>query len=85
MEVSTLTSIAVTTILQINWDKMLIQRKSILTGKINEMELKVTPQQMERFYGGHELTQTIFPHLTAEEREFLISGMIPTEWNTIFN
>jgi hypothetical protein len=64
---------------------MLVKRKSILSGQLNEMELKVTPQQMERFYGGSELTQNIFPHLNSEEREFLISGMLPNEWNNIFN
>ena len=64
---------------------MLVKRKSILSGQLNEMELKVTPQQMERFYGGRELTQTIFQHLNSDEREFLISGMLPTEWNNTFN
>ena len=63
---------------------MVIKRKSIITGQLNEMELKVTPQQMERFYGGRELTQTIFQHLSPEEREFLISGMLPIEWNKNF-
>ena len=63
---------------------MLITKKSIVSGVINTMELKVTPQQMERFNGGYELTQNIFPHLSSEEREFLISGMIPTEWDSIF-
>jgi|TARA_B110000240_G_scaffold24974_1_gene25507 hypothetical protein len=63
---------------------MKITRKSILNGKLNTMELNVTPQQMERFYVGNELTQNIFPNLIPSEREFLISGMIPTEWNSIF-
>lgn len=63
---------------------MKVQRKSILSGKLNEMELNVTSQQMERFYSGRELTQNIFPNLNSEEREFLISGMLPTEWNKNF-
>jgi len=66
-------------------NKMKVQRKSIISGQLNEMELKVTPQQMDRFYGGRELTQNIFPHLTSEEREFLISGMMPNEWDSTFN
>ena len=64
---------------------MKVQRESILSGQLNEMELNVTPQQMDRFYGGHELTQNIFPHLNSEEREFLISGMMPSEWDSTFN
>ena len=63
---------------------MKVQRKSILSGKLNEMELNVTSQQMERFYSGRELTQNIFPNLNSEEREFLISGMLPIEWNKNF-
>ena len=63
---------------------MKVQRKSILSGKLNEMELNVTSQQMERFYSGRELTQNIFPNLNSEEREFLISGMLPNEWNKNF-
>jgi hypothetical protein len=63
---------------------MKVQRYSILSGNLNEMELNVTPQQMERFYGGRELTQNIFPNLNTEEREFLISGMLPNEWNKNF-
>ena len=64
---------------------MKVQRKSIISGQMNTMELNVTPQQMERFYGGRELTQNIFRHLNSEEREFLISGMIPSEWDSTFN
>ena len=63
---------------------MKVQRKSILSGKLNEMELNVTSQQMERFYSGRELTQNIFPNLNSEEREFLISGMLPNEWDKNF-
>ena len=63
---------------------MKVQRKSILSGKLNEMELNVTSQQMERFYNGRELTQNIFPNLNSEEREFLISGMLPNEWDKNF-
>jgi hypothetical protein len=31
-----------------------------------------------------EFAQNAFPDLTAEEREFLISGTTPDEWNDIF-
>ena len=64
---------------------MKVQRESIISGQLNTMELNVTPQQMDRFYAGRELTQNIFPHLNSEEREFLISGMMPSEWESTFN
>jgi hypothetical protein len=59
---------------------MLIQRKSTTTGKINQMELNVTQAQIDEWQGG-ELIQNVMPHLSDEEREFLISGMTPAEWN----
>ena len=64
---------------------MKVQRESIISGQLNTMELNVTPQQMDRFYEGRELTQNIFPHLNSEEREFLISGMMPSEFDSIFD
>jgi|TARA_B110000483_G_scaffold145266_1_gene173373 hypothetical protein len=66
-------------------NKMKVQRESIISGQLNTMELNVTPQQMDRFYRGRELTQNIFPHLNSEEREFLISGMMPSEWDSTFD
>ena len=64
---------------------MKVQRESIISGQLNTMDLNVTPQQMDRFYGGYELTQNIFPDLSSEEREFLISGMMPSEWDSTFD
>tara|TARA_B110000858_G_scaffold49059_1_gene56535 strand:- start:75 stop:275 length:201 start_codon:yes stop_codon:yes gene_type:complete len=63
---------------------MKIERKSNLSGEIGTMELDVTEAQMARFYSGNELVQTIFPNLSSEEREFLISGILPSEWATTF-
>jgi hypothetical protein len=63
---------------------MKIERKSNLSGEIGTMELDVTLEQMVRFYSGNELVQTIFPNLSSEEREFLISGILPSEWNATF-
>ena len=63
---------------------MKIERKSNLSGAIGTMELDVTEEQMVRFYSGNELVQNIFPNLSGEEREFLISGILPTEWAATF-
>jgi hypothetical protein len=51
------------------------------------MELDVTYEQMERFENRRqngEYVQTIFPNLTAPEREFILSGITPTEWEQMF-
>ena len=66
---------------------MLILKVSQLSGKLNSMELNVTESQMDRFHNRREngeYVQTIFPNLTSEEREFLLSGITPSEWNEIF-
>ena len=61
---------------------MLITKTSVMTGEKNEMLLPVTNEQIERWQNG-ELVQNVFPHLSPSEREFLISGVTPEEWNVV--
>jgi len=60
---------------------MIIKKRSLLTGKKNEMDLPVTPVQLDYWDKSKRLIQDIFPWLTVEQREFLISGVTPEEWN----
>lgn len=62
---------------------MLIQKKSPISGKLNSMELPVTEAQLMAHQNG-ELAQNVFPQLNNEEREFIISGITPNEWKTMF-
>lgn len=62
---------------------MLIRNKSILTGKTHELEIDITPEQLKRWQGG-ELIQNVCPHLSAEDREFLINGSTKEEWDKFF-
>jgi hypothetical protein len=59
---------------------MKIIRRSPITGKINEMELPVTQAQLDAWAGG-VLAQNAFPHLTADEREFIMTGMTKEDWD----
>ena len=52
---------------------MNIKRQSIFTGEAHEIDLDVTTEQINRWQEG-ELVQKVFPHLSIEEREFLITG-----------
>jgi len=63
---------------------MLVQKTSIFTGKESEMELDITQEQMDRWQSGRELIQNVFPHLSPEQREFLMSGATPEEWDELF-
>lgn len=62
---------------------MLIKMNSMLTGKIHEREIDVTPEQLKKWKDGM-LIQDAMPHLSAEDREYLISGATPEEWNKFF-
>lgn len=62
---------------------MLIERSSQITGKLSSMELDVTVDQLERWENG-ELVQNVMPHLTPEEREFILTGITADEWDDTF-
>jgi hypothetical protein len=62
---------------------MVVSRISTLTGKFHQVELPVTPEQLTAWEGG-QLVQRVFPHLTADEREFIMSGITPEEWDAEF-
>jgi hypothetical protein len=66
---------------------MLVTNTSQLSGKETTLELDITEEQLERFYNRREngeYVQTIFPNLTPAEREFLLTGISPIEWENIF-
>ena len=62
---------------------MLIERTSMISGKTNSMELPITNAQLDRWTGG-ELIQNVFPDLSVDQREFLMTGITPEEWNRTF-
>jgi hypothetical protein len=61
---------------------MIIERTSPLSGKTNTMDLDVTAEQFERWHSG-TLIQDAFGNLTADEREFIKTGITPDEWDLI--
>jgi uncharacterized protein (DUF779 family) len=63
---------------------MIIRKRSILTGKIHEMDLPITQKQYDHWQSGAQLIQHAFPHLTPMEREFLMTGSTQEEWDTAF-
>jgi hypothetical protein len=62
---------------------MLIERESPLSGNKNVLDIPVTLAQIEAWKGG-ELIQRAMPNLTADEREFLMTGITAEEWENTF-
>jgi hypothetical protein len=60
-----------------------IVRTSPLTGRENSMVVDITPDQYEKYLNG-ELIQIAFPHLTNAEREFILTGYTPQDWEAMF-
>ena len=60
-------------------------RQSVITKKINTMELPITQEHLDMYETvGDILIQDAFPNLNAEQREFILSGITPQEWNNTF-
>ena len=62
-----------------------VTRLSVITRKMNTMELPISQEHLNIYDTvGDILVQDAFPNLDKEQREFLISGITPDEWNETF-
>ena len=62
---------------------MYVTKRSLLTGQIHSQEIDISPEQWKRWDAG-EMIQDVCPHLSAYDREFLISGATKEEWDRYF-
>jgi hypothetical protein len=64
-----------------------VVRHSPFTGEENIMTLDMSPEEYEirlaRWNNG-EMIQHAFSNLSADEREFIKTGLTPEEWDDIF-
>ena len=66
---------------------MKITKVSTLTGKEHTLDIDVTQEQMDRFEKRRETgeyIQNIMSNLSNEDREFILSGITPQEWDEQF-
>jgi hypothetical protein len=61
---------------------MLITRTNPFTGKTNTRDLDVTEAQMIAYYEEGVLLQNAFPNLSADDREFIKTGI--DNWDEMF-
>ena len=62
---------------------MQITRRSLATGIERTKEINCTQKEYDLWLGG-ELVQNAFPNLSADDREFIMTGMTPDEWDETF-
>lgn len=58
---------------------MQIFRTSELTGNTNVMNIDITQEQLHDWIDG-SLIQDVMPDISADEREFIMTGITPDEW-----
>ena len=68
---------------------MLVTKKSQFSGVEHTMDLPtVTEERLAECWsqreGGSKHIQDVFPELSADEREFLMTGCTPEEWEEMF-
>lgn len=59
---------------------MQVTRTSIISGIERTVEIAVTDHQLQRWQAG-ELIQKAMPDLRPDEREFIMTGIVDSEWN----
>lgn len=64
---------------------MIIERLSPFRSNVTRVrDIDVTEEQLKRWEDG-ELIQDVMPHLTLEEREFIMTGMTEDDWEDLFD
>jgi hypothetical protein len=61
-----------------------VTRTSVLSGTVRTLELPITQEDLDRYERGEGLIQQIFPNLTADQREFIKTGITKEEWDDLF-
>ena len=62
---------------------MFITRKCPITNELKKLNIPVTQEQLKLWHQG-ALIQDAMPNLSADDREFLISGITPDVWNDLY-
>ena len=63
---------------------MLITKTSILSGITRTKEINVNQSQIDKWVAGM-LIQDAMPNVSVDEREFIMTGSTPEEWDLYFN
>lgn len=59
---------------------MKIKRISAISGVERTKDIPVDPADWLKYQNGYEGIEDAMPYLTFEDRQFILSGIIPSEW-----
>lgn len=62
---------------------MKFTKRSPVTGRLNTMEVNCTPEEYSLWCRG-KMIQDAMPNASPDEREFLLSGFTPEDWENTF-
>ena len=62
---------------------MRITRTNPFNGEVNTLDIPVTDAQIEHYAAG-ALIQDAFPNLSADDREFIKTGITAESWEEMF-
>jgi hypothetical protein len=62
---------------------MLVTKQSAITGIIRTLDLDITEDQYKAWESG-TMIHLAFPNLTADQREFLLTGATDDDWNSMY-
>lgn len=64
---------------------MLITRKSVISGIERTRNIPVDPEDYAMWQKGYGSIQDMMPYLNDNDREFILSGITPGEWDSMFS
>lgn len=62
---------------------MNITKRSPFSGQLNTRDIDITEDQLHAWADG-KLIQDAMPNLSADDREFIMTGITPQEWDSSF-
>jgi hypothetical protein len=60
---------------------MKITRTSRISAETNVMDIDITQEQLALWESGRVLIQDAMPNIGSDEREFIMTGITPQEWD----
>ena len=63
---------------------MKITKTCVYTNRKNTMDIDITEEQYEQFKQGGDIDE-IMPSITYEERQFLLTGALPDDEDSLYN